>query len=94
MEKDLLHSFPLPSASWEHPQGHSEDGHLLHCSAAELHTWLGAVACGVDMDGAPGDYVSTFVPPEPHSLCQYGTRTRWTGMLHSRFICDLLERIR
>lgn len=94
VEKDLLHSFLLPSASWEHPLGHSEGSQPLHCSAAELHTWLGAVACCADTEGSPGDYVSAFAPPEPYSMCHYGTRTKWTGMVHSRFISNILERIR
>ena len=48
-------------------------------------TWSGDV---------PDDYVSTYQTPEPHTTCRYGTRVRWTGMIHSDWICDLLCRAR
>ena len=65
------------------------------CSASDLYTWLGALACGVNLTGEePDDYVSTFRTPEPHSVCRYGIRTRWSGMVHSDWICDLLGRAR
>lgn len=101
VEKDLLHSFLLPSASWEHPLGHSEGSQPLHCSAAELHTWLGAVACCADTEGSPGDYVSAFAPPSPipcvitepgPSGLEWCTQdlsaTYWKGLgrLYSRYI--------
>ena len=64
---------------------------------ADFHTWLGAVSCGIDISGeAPGnnDYVSIYRIPEPHTACQYGTRVRWSGMVHSDWICDLLCKAR
>ena len=61
---------------------------MLSCLASELHTWVGSVACGLDIyEGAvPGDYVSTFIPPEPHTICQRGVKTRWTGMMSSNIL--------
>ena len=94
-DTDVLHNFPLPVASGEYPHGQSSDGVASSCTAGELHTWLGAISCRVDTThGAPGDYVSTFVPPEPHSICQHGIRTRWIGMVHSSYICCLIKNIR
>ena len=91
-DTELLHNFPLPTISGEHPHGHCDKDTVVCCSAAEFNTWLGATACGVDLsEGSPGEYVSTLTPPEPHSICQYGTRTRWTGMITSQWICTLLE---
>ena len=88
-----LHDFALPTLQPEHPHGLTEGTEVLSCSADELHPWLGAVVCGLDVyEGAtPGNYVSTFVPPEPHSICRNGIRTRWTGMVSTKFICTLLE---
>ena len=90
---ELLKDFPLPILQPEHPHGQTEGANTISCSAAELHTWVGAVACGLDIyeGGAPGDYVSTLVPPEPHTVCQNGTRTRWTGMVSSKHISTLME---
>ena len=91
--RQLLQDFPLPTLQAEHPGGHSEGIETLSCSANELLPWLGAVACGLDMyDGAsPDNYVTTFVPPEPHSVCRNGIKTRWTGMVTSTEILALLE---
>ena len=89
-----LQNFPLPTLLTEHPHGLTEGMERLSCSASELHTWTGAVACGIEdiyKGAAPGNYVSTFIPPEPHSMCQNGIRTRWTGMISSKHICTLLE---
>ncbi len=95
VEKELLHSFLLPAASGPHPHGHIVNDVTVACSAAELQTWLGAIACGVEVTaGRSDDYVSTFCSPEPHSICQYGTRTRWTGMIDSHWICSLLDNTR
>ncbi len=94
-DKELLHNFPLPVLSGDHPHGGIENDAMVSCPAVELQTWLGAIACGVDMPtGQSDDYVSTFGAPEPYSICQYGTRTRWTGMVSSQWICSLLENIR
>ena len=88
-----LHNFPLPTLQPDHHHGLTEGTEVLSCSADELHSWLGAVVCGLDVyeGAAPGDYVSTFVPPEPHFICQNGIRTRWTGMLSTKQICTLVE---
>lgn len=89
VERQLLHNFPLPTLDHKFPSG--QNG--ISCSAIDCHTWLGAVACGVDVCGdVPDDYVSTYQTPEPHTMCQYGTKIRWTGMIHSDWLCDLLCR--
>ena len=90
---ELLKDFPLPTLQPEHPHGLLEGADTLSCSATELHTWIGAVACGLDIyEGAAlGNYVSTFVPPEPHAVCRNGIRTRWTGMVSSKHLCTLME---
>ena len=86
-----MHDFKLPTLDSQLPNGQL----TTCCSATDFHTWLGALACGVDVSGeAPDDYVSTYQVPEPHTVCQYGTRTRWTGMVHSDWVCDLLHRAR
>ena len=90
---ELLKDFPLPALLSEHPHGLTEGTDTISCSATELHIWIGAVACGLDVykGATPGDYVSTFTPPEPHTVSQNGIRTRWTGMVSSKRICTLLE---
>ena len=90
---ELLKDFPLPTLQSEHPHRLTEESDTVSCSATELHTWIGAMACGLDIyeGAAPGDYVSTFTPPEPHTVCQIGIRTRWTGMVSSKHICTLME---
>ena len=94
-DKQLVHNFPLPTLDSRHTCGARESGLEVSCSAADLLSWLGALACGVDVSGeVPGDYVSKFQIPEPYTLCRYGTRTRWTGMVHSDWVCDLLLRAR
>ena len=94
--QQLLREFPLPELKPEHPHGLSEGTEDLSCSASDLQTWLGAVACGLDVyeGAAPGDYVSTFIPPDPHSLCRNGIRTRWTGMVSSKHICNLTDNLK
>ena len=97
-DREILENFTLPTILGDHPHGLVKDDRLLSCPVEELHTWLGAVAnCGLSKfyeGSAPDDYVSTFIPPEPNSTCQYGTRTRWTGMMSSSYIVSLLEKIR
>ena len=94
--QEVLDDFLLPLISGDSPHGLHDNGETVSCSAEEMHTWLGAVSCGIQVysGGVPGDYVSTFTPPEPHSLCQYGIRTRWTGMVSSQHIFHLLQCIR
>ena len=92
VDRQLLHNFQLPTLDCRLPN--REEGGK-QCSAEEFHTWLGALACGVDISGeVPNYYVSTYQTPEPHTMCQYGTRARWTGMVHSDWVCDLLSRVR
>ena len=90
---ELLKDFPLPTLQPEHPHGLTEEADTVSCSATELHTWIGAVACGLDIyeGAAPGNYVSTVTPPEPHTVCKNGIGTRWTGMVSSKHICTLME---
>ena len=92
VDRHLLHNFQLPTLDHNLPRGQ----HPTCCSVTDLHTWLGAVACGIDVGGGTphNDYVSTYRTPEPHARCQYGTRVRWTGMVHSDWVCDLLCRAR
>ena len=94
-EKEILKNFCLPLIEGNFPHGHHDCGEEVSCSALDMHTWLGAVSCGLTVydGGAPGDYVSTFTPPEPSSLCQHGVRTRWTGMVSSHHSCSLLKNI-
>ena len=95
---EILQNFPLPTILGDHPHGLVKDDRVLSCPVEDLHTWLGVVAnCGLSKfyeGSAPDDYVSTFILPEPNSTCQYGTRTRWTGMVSSSYIVSLLESIR
>ena len=46
----------------------------ISCSATELHIWIGAVACGLDVyiGATPSDYVSTFTPPELSAIMESG----------------------
>ena len=91
VDTKALNNFQLPVLNCHLP--HEED--LKSCRATDFHTWLGALACGVDISGeTPSDYVSTFTTPEPHTSCQHGVRTRWTGMVHSDWVCDLLCKAR
>ena len=95
-EQELLHSFPLPVVSGEYPGGDIEEGVAKSCTAGDFYTWLGVVSCGLldSCTGAPGDYVSSFGPPEPHSICQYGVRARWTGMVACHHIAQTLRSAR
>ena len=86
-DKQLVHNFPLPTLDSRHTCGARESGLEVSCSAADLLSWLGALACGVDVSGE-------VQIPEPNTLCRYGTRIRWIGMVHSDWVCDLLLRAR
>ena len=91
-------NFSAPKVDGDSPQGcHDDRGEAVACSAADVHMWLGGVACGLEGGaggGAPGDYVSTFTPPEPLTTHQYGIRTRWTGMLTAQHLCAMVMHIR
>ena len=94
-ETELLQNFPLPKVKGDSPNGQCGDAAV--CDAQNLHTWLGTVANGVNecySEGGPGNYVSTFVPPDPHSVCGHGVRKRWVGMVQSQHICATLQQIR
>ncbi len=86
----------LPVLEGDSPHGSHGDAarEALSCSAEDLHTWLGGVACGIEGGGAPGDYISTFTPPEPLAAHQNGIRMRWTGMLTTQYLCSMLKDIR
>ena len=92
VDRQLLHDFKLPVVDCSIPRGQCS----TCCSVTDIQMWLGAVACGVEVRGdAPeSDYVSTYRTPEPHTTCRYGTRVRWTGMVHSDWVWDLLCRAR
>ena len=93
IDQELFKDFSLPTIKGDHPHGDS----VVCCSVEEFHTWLGAVSCGIlntYEESAPDDYVSTFILPEPHSRCKRGSRMRWTGMISSRYISDLLKSVR
>ena len=94
--QELVHYFQLPTVDSQQPHGTREsDTVKANCSAFDLSTWLGGLACGVDTSGeTPDDYVSTFQTPEPHRPYKYGTRVRWTGMVHTDWVCGLLQRAR
>ena len=98
LKTDALQNFPLPALLGDHPHGLTEGGELLSCPVEELHTWLGVVAHdGLSVfyeESAVDSYVSTFVPPEPHSECKHGIRTRWTGTVPMTTVVSLLEKIR
>ena len=98
LDKETLASFPMPTIRGDHPHGLVEDGEVLSCTVQEFHTWLGVVANGgltTFYEGSAVDsYVSRFLPPEPHSECQHGIRTRWTGMMSPASIVHLLEKLR
>lgn len=91
-----LTGFSFPLLQGDSPHGtHDNSGDATACSAEEVHTWLGGVACGLEGGGgAPGDYVSTFTPPEPLFTHQHGIRTRWTGMVTTQYIYSMLKNIR
>ena len=91
-----LTDFSFPLLEGDSPHGsHDNSGDATACSAEDVHTWLGGVACGLEGGGgAPGDYVSTFTPPEALSTHQHGIRTRWTGMLTAQYLCSMLKNIR
>ena len=95
-DQELLRNFPLPVVRGEHPGGSVEGEAASSCGAGDFHTWLGVVSCGLldSCGGTPGDFVSSFGPPEPHSTCQYGVRARWTGMVASSFINQTLNNAR
>ncbi len=85
-DSETLTNFSLPVVDGGHPDGcYDDSGTEVCCSARELYTWLGGVACGLDVydGGAPGDYVTTFSVPEPHVHCEHGARGRWTGLITS-----------
>lgn len=93
-----LTTVPLPMLHGDHPHGLVKDGQALSCTVQELHTWLGVVAhnglTSFYEDSTVDNYVSRFLPPEPHSKCQNGTRTRWTGMVSSAAIAHVLEKLK
>ena len=92
LEQEIVKDFQLPLVTSEHPHGlHDDNGTELCCSAQDLHTWLGGVACGLDVyeEGAPDDYVSTFSLPECSVPCEGGVRARWSGMLPACFIQEV-----
>jgi len=91
-ELEVVRDFRLPFITSQHPHGlHDDNGAELRCSAQDLHTWLGGVACGLDVyeGGAPGDYASTFTEPESSVPCKVGVRARWSGMVSSCFIWEV-----
>ena len=101
-EEFHLTNLSYPVIKGDVPHGCHDNGEVLTCSAEELHTWLGAMGCGlvgagpegyIDA-GSPGDYVSTFEPPHPLTHGKHGTRTRWSGMVTSEYICSILRDIR
>lgn len=78
-------------------RGDSPHGRHGTCCAEEVHTWLGAIACGIEVaydEGGPGDYVSTFTPLQPVTPKQHGIKTRWNGMVTSSHICSILKDIK
>ena len=44
------------------------------------------------VEGQPDEYISRFTLPELGTTCQYGTRTRWSGMIHSEQIVHLITK--
>ena len=92
----------VPVIGGDSPHGSYGNGDMTLCTAGDVHTWLGAVASGVEQGycggvaegGAPGDFVSTLTPPHPTTPGQHGTRTRWTGMVTSIDICSILRKMR
>lgn len=96
-DQEVLTDFSLPVLDSDHPHGlHSDTGTDVCASAQEVHTWLGGVACGLDVyeGGAPGDYVTTMCLPECCEECGCGVRARWSGMLAARHIWKLVGLLR
>ena len=96
-EQEVLTDFALPVINGEHPRGHHDDtGVEVYSGAQDFHTWLGGVACGLDVyeGGAPGDYVTTFSPPECSEECEDGVRARWSGMVTANHIWRLISLLR
>jgi hypothetical protein len=90
-----LGTHDVPVVAGDCPHGNHVDGEVTACSAEDLHTWLGGVACDIaGNEGAPGDYISTFTSPEPATPMEHGTRTRWTGMVTASHICFILRTAR
>lgn len=103
-ESSSLTDLRVPVIGGDFPHGSYGNGDMTLCTAEDVHTWLGAVSCGVEQaycggvacheGGAPGDFVSTLTPPHPTTPGQHGTRTRWTGMVTSIHICSILRNMR
>ncbi len=98
LETHALTTFPLPTLHGDHPHGLVGQGEVLSCTVQELYTWLGVVAhngLGSFYENSTANsYVSRFIPPEPHSECQNGTRKRWTGMVSCMTISHMLEKLK
>ncbi len=97
VEKKIFTDFPMPHCKGDSPNGKNnhQNGEVESCSVADIHSWLGAVSCGLDVyeGGSPHDYITTFTPADPHSICSHGVQIRWSGMVSSHHICLILKGI-
>ena len=96
VDQQVITNSTLPVIRGDSPHGLHDAGQAVCCSAQDVHTWLGAVACGLDVykEGSPGNYVTTFEPPEPIWECDHGMRSRWTGMVSAGYIWTLISALR
>ena len=97
LQQEVVKHFPLPVIRGDSPHGlHDDAGNELCCSAQDMHTWLGGVSCGLKVyeEGSPGNYVSTFVPPDPCIECDSGVRVRWTGMVSVEYLWTMISSLR
>ncbi|XP_013402583.1 ribonuclease P protein subunit p40-like [Lingula anatina] len=73
--------------------GQLKSGDFL-CSYTEFWEWLGAFTCGLDCDGSPDDFLSTFSCPDPVSISQSCCQCKYRGFILPGTINCLIESLR